>query len=373
MNHIFYIVACAAAIEGGGIFRYQLNEKGAPELLGSNPIDNANWVSFSPDRKYLYSTCTVGDSSGVAAYKVNADLSLTELNRMSAEGKAGCYVITDPSGKFLFCANYLSGSVSVFSLNADGSIRARLRNIQHTGKGPKQPRQDGPHTHFTNITPDGKYLIVIDLGIDAVKLYPFDPVKGIDEDNVSTFHVEPAGSGPRHLIFDRSGKIAYLLDELGNTIHSLSYQDGTFQTLQIASTLPKDFEGVTKASAVRLSEDERFLFASNRGYDSIAVFEPKASAVRLSEDERFLFASNRGYDSIAVFELDGKGGMKMHDLLLCGGSSPRDINFLPGLKKFASANEFSDTVFFFDYDAATGKLTPDGHVLTHKRPLAIAW
>ncbi len=344
MNHIFYIVACAAAIEGGGIFRYQLNEKGAPELLGSNPIDNANWVSFSPDRKYLYSTCTVGDSSGVAAYKVNADLSLTELNRMSAEGKAGCYVITDPSGKFLFCANYLSGSVSVFSLNADGSIRARLRNIQHTGKGPKQPRQDGPHTHFTNITPDGKYLIVIDLGIDAVKLYPFDPVKGIDEDNVSTFHVEPAGSGPRHLIFDRSGKIAYLLDELGNTIHSLSYQDGTFQTLQIASTLPKDFEGVTKASAVRLSEDERFLFASNRGYDSIAVFE-----------------------------LDGKGRMKMHDLLLCGGSSPRDINFLPGLKKFASANEFSDTVFFFDYDAATGKLTPDGHVLTHKRPLAIAW
>ena len=344
MNHIFYIVACAAAIEGGGIFRYQLNEKGAPELLGSNPIDNANWVSFSPDRKYLYSTCTVGDSSGVAAYKVNADLSLTELNRMSAEGKAGCYVITDPSGKFLFCANYLSGSVSVFSLNADGSIRARLRNIQHTGKGPKQPRQDGPHTHFTNITPDGKYLIVIDLGIDAVKLYPFDPVKGIDEDNVSTFHVEPAGSGPRHLIFDRSGKIAYLLDELGNTIHSLSYQDGTFQALQIASTLPKDFEGVTKASAVRLSEDERFLFASNRGYDSIAVFE-----------------------------LDGKGGMKMHDLLLCGGSSPRDINFLPGLKKFASANEFSDTVFFFDYDAATGKLTPDGHVLTHKRPLAIAW
>ena len=344
MNHIFYIVACAAAIEGGGIFRYQLNEKGAPELLGSNPIDNANWISFSPDRKYLDSTCTVGDSSGVAAYKVNADLSLTELNRMSAEGKAGCYVITDPSGKFLFCANYLSGSVSVFALNADGSIRERLRNIQHTGKGPKQPRQDGPHTHFTNITPDGKYLIVIDLGIDAVKLYPFDPVKGIDEDKVVTFHVEPAGSGPRHLIFDRSGKIAYLLDELGNTIHSLSYQDGKFRTLQIASTLPKDFEGVTKASAVRLSEDERFLFASNRGYDSIAVFE-----------------------------LDGKGGMKMHDLLLCGGSSPRDINFLPGLRKFASANEFSDTVFFFDYNAATGKLTPDGHVLTHKRPLAIYW
>jgi len=344
MDKIFYIVACAAAIDGGGIFRYQLNDKGVAELLGSNPIDNANWAAFSPDRKYLYSTCTVGDSSGAAAYRVNPDKSLVELNRMSAAGKAGCYVVTDPSGKFLFCANYLSGSVSVFALNEDGSIKERLRNIQHTGKGPKQPRQDGPHTHFTNITPDGRYLIVIDLGIDAVRLYPFDAVKGIDEDKAYTFHVEPAGSGPRHLIFDKSGKTAYLLDELGNTVHALSYADGKFTTIGCVSTLPADFQGVTKASAIRLSEDEKFLFASNRGYDSVAVFA-----------------------------LDGKGGMKMTDLVLSGGSSPRDINFLPGQTKFATANEFSDTVFFFDYNPATGKLTPDGHVLSHKRPLAICW
>ena len=176
MNSIFYIVACAAALDGG-IYRYQMMEDGSVRQLGFNQLDNANWISFSPDRRFLYSTCTVGDSSGVAAYKVGADGALTELNRMSAAGKAGCYVITDPSGKFLFCANYSSGSVSVFALNGDGSIRERLRNIQHTGKGPNQPRQDGPHTHFTNITPDGKYLIVIDLGIDAVRLYPFVPVK----------------------------------------------------------------------------------------------------------------------------------------------------------------------------------------------------
>ena len=344
MDSTFYIVACAAESEGGGIFRYRLNADGAPELLGSNPMDNANWVEFSPDRKYLYSTCKVGESSGVAAFKINPDRSLTELNRVSAEGQAGCYVIADPSGKFLFCANYLSGSVSVFSLNDDGSVKARLRNIQHTGKGPNQPRQNGPHTHFTNITPDGKYLIVIDLGIDAVRLYPFDPVKGIDEDKAYTFHVEPAGSGPRHLIFDRSGRIAYLLDELGNTVHALSYQDGRFSMIGCVSTLPADFQGVTKAAAIRLSQDEKYLFASNRGYDSVAVFA-----------------------------LDGKGGMKMTDLVLTGGSSPRDINFLPGFKKFAAANEFSDTVFFFDYDPASGKLTADGHVLTHKRPLAIYW
>lgn len=343
MNNIFYIVACAAALDGG-IYRYQLKENGTVEQLGFNQLDNANWISFSPDRKYLYSTCTVGDSSGVAAYKVNGDGSLTELNRMSANGKAGCYVITDPSGRFLFCANYSSGSVSVFSLNSDGSVKEHLRNIQHTGKGPNQPRQDGPHTHFTNITPDGRYLIVIDLGIDAVRLYPFDPVKGIDEDKAYTFQVEPAGSGPRHLIFDKSGKTAYLLNELGNTVISLAYADGKFEKLNLLSTLPAGFQGTTKAAAIRLSEDEKYLFASNRGYDSIAVFK-----------------------------LDGKGGMTFHDLLFCGGTSPRDINFLPGMKKFASANEFSDTVTFFDYDPENGKLTPDGHVLTHKRPLAIYW
>ena len=343
MNSIFYIVACAAALDGG-IYRYQMMEDGSVRQLGFNQLDNANWISFSPDRRFLYSTCTVGDSSGVAAYKGGADGALTELNRMSAAGKAGCYVITDPSGKFLFCANYSSGSVSVFALNEDGSIRERLRNIQHTGKGPNQPRQDGPHTHFTNITPDGKYLIVIDLGIDAVRLYPFDPVKGIDEEKAYTFHVEPAGSGPRHLVFDKSGKIAYLLNELCNTVISLAYSDGRFEKLDELSTIPAAFHGATKAAAVRLSEDEKFLFASNRGYDSIAVFR-----------------------------LDGKGGMRFHDLLLCGGSSPRDINFLPGMRKFASANEFSDTVFFFDYDPETGKLTPDGQVLTHKRPLAIYW
>jgi 6-phosphogluconolactonase len=344
MKRGFYIVACAAASEGGGIFRYRFDEAGVPQQLGCNPIDDANWISYSPDRQYLYSTCSMGDSSAVAAFKVNPDMSLVELNRMSAAGKAGCYVTTDPSGKFLFCANYLSGNVSVFSLNADGSIKERLRNIQHTGSGPNLPRQDAAHAHFASITPDNQYLIVIDLGIDAVKLYPFDSRKGIDEDRVRTFQVEPAGSGPRHLIFDQSGRIAYLLDELGNTVHALAYAAGEFKTIGIATTMPKVFTGATKAAAIRLSEDERFLFASNRGYDSIAVFE-----------------------------LDGKGGMKPHDLLLCGGESPRDINFLPGMETFASANEFSDSVFFFDYDAAKGKLTPNGNVLTHKRPLAIYW
>ena len=341
MNSIFYIAACAAALNGG-IYSYRLLEDGNVRQVGFHQLDKASWITLSPDGKSLYSTCVVGKSSGVAACKINTDGSLTEHNRMSAAGKVACHLATDPGGKFLFCANYSSGSISIFALNEDGSLRSRLRNIQHTGRGSVLPRQNGPHPHFLAPTPDGKYLAVVDLGIDAVLLYPFDPVKGVDETKAATFRVEPAGSGPRHLTFDRSGKIAYLLNELGNTVMSLSYADGRFEKLNQLSTLPRGFRGVSYAAAIRLSADGTYRLASNRGFDSIAVFR-----------------------------LDGNGGMKLHDLVLSGGHNPCDINFLPGRRQLAAANTGSDMVFLFDYHPERGKLTPNGRILHHKSPQAI--
>lgn len=345
MNSSFYIVARASIDEGGGIVRYQLNDDGVADRLGVHPINGSSWASLSTDGKHLYASCVMDDDSAVTAYAVKPDRSLVELNRMNAEGKSGCHVTTDPSGKFLFCANYGTGDVAVFSLNDDGSLKERLRNVPHAGNvGPNVKRQDGPHPHFVSPTPDGQFLVATDLGLDTLTLYPFDSKKGIDENAARIFKVDPPGSGPRHLIFNQSGTIAYLLDELGNTVHSLAYANGEFKTLHVVSTLPEGFAG-----------------------------ETKAAAIRLSHDERFLFASNRGHDSIAVFALDGLGGMSLNDVVSCGGESPRDVNFLPGIRKFAAANEFSDTVVLFDYDPKTGGLAPDGQVLRHKRPLAICW
>ncbi len=337
----FYIAAMSPDKPEGGIYRYEMRENAPPKQLGFTPMTSVNYLAFSPDRKFMYSTCSVNGEAGVASFAVGADGSLTFLSSMVSGGKAACYVITDPTGKFLYCANYLTGDFSEFRVE-NGKIVEKTQQVRHSGKGPNAARQEGPHTHFTSITPDGKFLIVIDLGIDSVFTYPLDPVKGVDAANPNVYRTEP-GDGPRHLIFDKTGKIAYLANELGNSVTALSYRDGVFTKIAKETTLPCFWEGDTKVAAIRLSEDERYLFVSNRGFDSIAVYE-----------------------------LDGKGGMTMTDMVLAGGSSPRDINFLPGGKWFGATNEFSDLVVFYDYNGA-GKLTPNGFTLKLVRPLHIFW
>ena len=235
MNNYFYLVA-KSSCERGGIYQYREEENNLKELSFA-PLTGCNWISPSPDGKYMYATCGNGEETpGCAAFRVNEDGSLEFLNKMSSEGKAPCYTVVSADGKFLYCANYLSGSVTEFRLTEDGSIAERTQVITHTGKGPNQPRQDGPHTHFTEFTPDGKFLIVIDLGIDALKLYPWSE-KGIDASSVRTFNT-PAGEGPRHLVFNKAGNIAYLVTELGNTVLTLSYDgNGNFQQLTSGSNV----------------------------------------------------------------------------------------------------------------------------------------
>lgn len=344
MSAMFYVAAMSTEADGG-IYRYEMREMAAPRQVGFNPLSRTTYLAWSPDRKFLYATCLVGKSGGVTAFSVNPDGSLVQLNSLSAEGMSTCHLVVSANAKYLYAANYSSSSFSEFELAADGSLKALKQLVRHEGKGPNAKRQECAHPHFTSFTPDGKYLIVIDLGIDAVVTYPFDPEKGIDVAGRKINRIEPAGSGPRHLVFDASGKLAYLLDELGNTVHSLRYDEGGFSIVNRVSTLP------------RLCNVEA----------------TKASAIRLSPDGRFLFASNRGYDSIAVYAIDGKGGMQLVDMVAAEGSSPRDINFLPGGKMFAATNEYTNNVVFFDYDAEKGKLTPNGLVYKHPNPLHLFW
>ncbi len=342
MPAMFYVAACTDKPEGG-IYRYEMRQSAAPQQVGFTALPDANYLSFSPDGKYMYSTCSAGKDGGVAAFAIDADGALTLLNTCAAGGLSTCYVITDSSGKWLYAANYRGPSVSEFRLEK-GRIAERTQVVRHEGSGPNLPRQDAAHPHFTGLTPDGRYLLVVDLGIDAIMAYPIDPDKGLNAAGVIKNPVEPAGSGPRHLIFDRSGKIAYLLNELASTVISYRYADGRFEAIETKSMLPP-----------------------------LTNVYSKASAIRLSADEKFLFASNRGFDSVAVYRLDGKGGMTLHDMVLSGGSSPRDVNFLPGGRMFATANEFSDILVLFDYDAAAGKLTPNGISYKLPRPLCVVW
>ncbi|MGI6086832.1 MAG: lactonase family protein [Kiritimatiellia bacterium] len=339
----FYIAAMSLNPDGG-IYRFGLTADGVPEQREFTPLLNASYLAFSSDRRFFYATCAVAEGTGgCAAFKLEPSGSLVFLNQMPADGPASCHLTVAPSGKFLYCANYHSSSLAEFALADDGSIAERLKIIRHTGKGPHPERQTVPHPHFTLFTPDGRYLCVVDLGLDAIMLYPFDPARGLDTTPYSVFKVTPPGSGPRHLVFNRAGDRAYLLNELGNSVVALAYSDGRFDSLQSVTSVPPHLQYPTKAAAIRLAADEKYLLVSNRGFDSIACY-------RVAE-----------------------GALTLCDLTLSGGSSPRDINFLPGKEKFAAANEFSGNVVFFDYNRHSGKLTPNGQCVKLPRPLAICW
>lgn len=343
MQNLFYLCGMTPEDCSGGIYGYTFDAQ-QPVQQFHLPFCGCNYLAYSNDRKTLYSTCIIDGCGGAAAFRIKSDGSLDFLNKLPSNGKSTCYVIAAPGGKYLYTANYSSSNISEFTLNPDGSLAELVRTVEFSGRGPLE-RQSEPHPHFTNFTPDGKKLIVIDLGLDAIKLFDFDPENGLtDVENPQVFKVTPAGSGPRHLVFNAAGTTAYLLNEIGNTVCVLDYRDGVFQHRQIINTLPADFNEYSKASAIRLSPDERFLFASNRGYDSTAVY-------RVLDD----------------------GALELAEIVLSGGISPRDVNFLPDGRHFAAANEFSDNTVFFDYDSSNGKLVKLDCDVIMPRPLAIYW
>ena len=314
----------------GGIFLCEI-----PEVIGEEnlikhfhfPMERVNFLTYGKDRKHLYATCSVNDEPSVASFAVKPDGSLELLSTLPSGGAAPCFLTVDAEEKFLYCANYMAGNFTVFELE-NGVIKNRVATVQHEGCGPNLPRQDKAHVHYIEFTPDKKYLAVVDLGIDEVRSYAYDPVKGICTTPHAVYHGTP-GRGPRHLAFTADSTMAYLLNELGNTVVSLKYADGVFTFIEEKSTLPPAFRGFTKASAIRLSKDENFLFASNRGFDSFAVYS-----------------------------LDGEGGMALKDFVLSGGTSPRDIQLLGNDTVMGTANE-GGNICFFDYDGK-GKCTPNG-------------
>ena len=341
MENVFYLSSWSKESPQGGIYTYSLREKCLTQL-GFAPLQMAGYLCFSPGGNILYATGGVEGREGVAAFAVNDDASLTFLNFVPSFGKSTCHNCVAPNGKFLYTANYTSGDLTEFTLAPDGTLSGRNKVVAHTGCGPVKGRQESAHPHYVSITPDGNFLAAADLGIDKIVAYPFDPDAGIDE----TSPVEspmPSGCGPRHILF-APGNTAYLLTELGNTILSLHYRAGRFSVIDEISLLPEN-----------------------------CVCDTKAAAIRMSADGRFLAGTNRGFDAIALIEVDGKGGMKKVQTTLSGGSSPREANFLPDGRSFAAANEFSDNIYFFDFDFQKGTLAPNGLKLEHLRPLCITW
>jgi len=235
------------------------------------------------------------------------------IDMQPTHGKHPCHLcVTD---RFAFAANYSEGSLSIFAVDGAGGINPSYQSIHHFGKGPNPGRQNEAHVHFADMTPDGKYLAVCDLGLDKVFLYPYCPDGGLS--SKAKIIDCPPGSGPRHLTFSSDGEYLYILTELGNTV--LVYKTGDFERLQVCDTLPAGFTGNSTCAAIHISPNGKLLGASNRGHDSIAVFEIQDNGTlrflrhvagcaeprdfAFSPDGNWLLVGNQNDDSVSVFDV----------------------------------------------------------------------
>lgn len=308
--------------------------------------DNPSYVTTSRDGKYIYSVNEVKDGS-ISAYALNSKSGeLTFLNRASTRGNSPCYAATDANNKILFAGNYGSGSIAVFSLKDDGSIDSNIQFIQNQGSSIDKRRQAGPHVHGTVLSPDQKFLLSPDLGTDKVNIYKFDPA------NLSqpltpadpAFISVKAGSGPRHLIFHPNSKFAYLTHEMGGIITVFDYKNGKLTEKQTITMQALDFKGRNGGADVHISEDGRFLYASNRG----------------DANELIIYSINKK---------DGKLELVGHQLSM--GKTPRSFAIDPTGAFLLVANQESNEVTIFKRDQKTGLLAPTGEKIEVSRPVSI--
>lgn len=313
-----------------GIYTFVLDtEKGKiTDVQLAAKLGNPTYLAISENQQFLYAVAAGEGEGGLAAYRIEADIAeLAPLNRAMTEGTSPCYVAVNEHGDTVVASYYHRGTVEAHRVNADGSLQGVSSSVQHEGSGPNKERQEKPHVHYSDFTPDGKYVVVVDLGTDRIVTYTVGEGK-LKE--VASLAVRP-GSGPRHLSFHPNGKFAYVMTELSNEIIVLAYdgETGTFTELQYHSTLPEDFTDHSQGAAIHVSCDGRFVYVSNRGHNSIAVFR--------------------------IDENTGKVTLVEH--VFTEGNWPRDFILDPGEQYIICANERSHNLVLYKRDQETGRLT----------------
>jgi 6-phosphogluconolactonase len=289
-------------------------------------LQNPSFLALHPRGPWLYAVGEQHDGGTVTALSLQGEV----LSRQSTIGKGPCHVGVDPLGQYLACANYGSGSVSLHPLCDDVKVAAASDFVQHEGSGPVADRQAGPHAHSANFDPSGRFLIAVDLGIDRLLIHELDRDAGkLRAHQPGEVQVKP-GSGPRHLTFHPNGKWAYLITELSNEVVAYRWngEAGKLAPLQTVSTVPAGYTGVSHCAEICVHPSGRFLYGSNRGHNSIAIFqvdeqtghlEPVGHASTLgdhprhftvSPDGQWLLVANMNSDSIVVFRIDDEGELE---------------------------------------------------------------
>lgn len=315
--------------ESKGIYAFTLDtqEKQITSIRSAAELDNPTYLNISRDNRFLFSVVKEGDSGGIAAFAVSSPTGeLTPLNTQLLEGSSPCHVSVDSQTKIAFSANYHKGEVVSYLVN-NGTLTKPVSIIKHEGSGP-DPRQEKAHTHFAELTPDEKFLAVCELGSDLLITYQVDESGKLKE--VTRLTVKP-GSGPRHLTFHPNERFAYIMTEFSSEVIALRYhaENGSFEEIQTISTIPEDFKENNQGSAIHISSDGRFVYAGNRGHNSIAVFGVENETGKLELIER----------------------------VSTEGDWPRDFSLDPSEKFLVASNQNSSNLVLYSRNTETGKLT----------------
>jgi 6-phosphogluconolactonase len=323
---------------------------GGLTLLQIVPASNPSFLALDPGLCHLYSV-NENTAGRASAYTVNNDGTLIFLNTASANGEDTTHLsVQSPFGRYLFAANYSSGNFPVYRILADGSIGPMTDEFQSVGNGtgPNPARQEGSHAHQIITDLDGNHVFGVDLGADKVNVLNLDPATGVFSPNTVPFAPVASGSGPRHMAFHPDRQHAYVLDELVSSITVFVYDPAraAFIWKQTISTLPPDFSGTNTTAEIRVHPSGRFLYNTNRGHNSVTMFEIDRKTGELEvigwESTRgqwprgmnidpsgtFLYAANQNTDSIAVFRIQLSNG-RLKFSTLVNTPTPVDVEFGP--------------------------------------------
>lgn len=318
-----------------------------PQLAGE--ITRPSWVTIHPNLRYLYAVSETGYEPGsegtITSFAIEpATGTLKTLNTVQTGGGGPCHLAIDTKAKTLFVANYGTGSVASFRLEPDGRISSRIDFIQHMGSSTNPKRQRGPHAHAVVLSPDGRFLLVPDLGTDKVLSYPVSSDGHLASSEPKVASVNP-GSGPRHVAFHPNGRYVCALNEMGSSVVAFAYESATgeLRELQTIRTLAPGFSGENNSAEIAVDRAARFAYATNRGDDSITVFAADGSNGTLTEVQR----------------------------VSTGGKIPRSFSLDPTGRYLLAANQNSDNIVVFKVDAKNGKLSSTEQVVTVPSPVCI--
>lgn len=331
------------------IFLYRLNPTtGAlTQVSGLKGGASPTYLTLDAKRRHLYAVNETNEYQGaksgaVSAFAVDQKTGgLTRLSQQPSQGASPCYISLDRTEKAVLVANYVGGNVSVLPVEADGRVGTPTAMDQHQGSGPHK-NQTGPHAHCFLTDPTNKYAFAVDLGTDKVYGYNLAPATGKLTSKPEPAFTAAPGAGPRHLTFHPDGRHAYLINELNSTVTALAYDaaQGSFRELQTVSTLPAGFEG------------------------------PNSCAdIHVSPDGKFLYASNRGHNSIAVFSIDSSSNLTLVQHESTQGKTPRNFTLDPAGRLLLVGNQNSNNVVTYYIDQQTGKVRPTGQSIEIPSPM----